>query len=298
MFSRHQTELSCSLTDYLIRAESLLSRSPDLQHVYGKKLHDEFLDWVDRSGIIIQRELQECGVPFPKWEDMLTVGGETNLELFLTIGQDTFNWIKPYLNLIDHNSNVLDFGVGCGRTIRHFFRYSKNYNLYGCDVDRKAIQWLQKNVSFVDSAVSDPKPPLPYDSRTFDLIYAISVFSHLNEIYFKDWLSEVARCLKPGGILIFTYHGNNAFNLVEARSMAKNLNIENWDILEQSREFELSGFTWLRQSVGSKDIDMNSYGISFAKLAKILELSSGVFEVIDCVEAVGGWQDLIALRKI
>jgi len=293
-----QPKLAESLTDYLIRANSLLSRSVDLQDKFGQEVSEAYLDWVDTRGIIIQRELQEVGVPFPPWEEMLTVGGETNLELFLSIGLDTFKWIKPFLPTLSEKSRVLDFGIGCGRTARHFFRYSQHIELYGCDVDKKAIDWVGGNLSFVKSQVSKPFPPLDYSENFFDCIYAVSVFSHLNREFFLKWLEEMHRCLKIGARLIFTYHGPSAFEKIEKRDMSSSLNIVNWNYNVLRNSLNTDDFTWLPQSVGSEDIDENSYGISFTNLKFIQESSRDKFRFIESVGEVGGWQDLIVLEKL
>lgn len=287
-----------SLFDYLVRSRSLLERSSKLQDVFGSQVSPEFLEWVDTKGIIVQRELQDVGVAFPPWEEMLTVGGETNIELFLSIGQETFKWIKPFLPPSSEKMRVLDFGIGCGRTARHFFRYSQHYELYGCDVDKKAIDWVDGNLGFVKSQVSKPFPPLEYSENYFDCIYAISVFSHLNREYFVKWLEEMHRCLRVGGRLIFTYHGLSAFEKIERDNMSSGLNIVNWDYNILSNNLSNEDFVWLAQSVGSEDIDENSYGISFTNLKFIQESSGHKFKFIESVGQVGGWQDLIVLEKL
>jgi SAM-dependent methyltransferase len=287
-----------TLNDYLIRANSLLQRTEELKLKYGNEVSEEYLDWIDTEGIIYQRELQDVGVPFPDWKDMLTVGGETNLRMFLDIGKDTFNWIKPYLPQSSQKIKVLDFGIGCARTARHFYRHQNKFDIYGCDVDRNAIHWLKKNVSFLNSSHSSPRPPLPYSSEYFDCVYAISVFSHLNENYFEMWLKEIFRCLKPNGKLMFTYHGLSAFEKIEKNSLQQTLNIKDWSYLSLKKELEIKEFTWISQYVGSLDIDIDSYGISFTTLGKIKNFISNRFTVAHYTESIGGWQDLIVLQKI
>ncbi len=39
---------------------------------------------------------------------------------------------------------VLDFGCGSGRVLRHFAELSKDVELWGCDIDRPSIEWLQE----------------------------------------------------------------------------------------------------------------------------------------------------------
>ena len=49
-------------------------------------------------------------------------------------------------------------------------------------------------------------PPLGLEHGSFDLIYAISVFTHLTDNS-VPWLLELRRMLKPDGLLIATFMG-------------------------------------------------------------------------------------------
>jgi SAM-dependent methyltransferase len=51
-----------------------------------------------------------------------------------------------------------------------------------------------------------PDPPLGLEHGTFDLIWAVSVFTHLTDNSLH-WLVELHRLLKPDGLLIATYMG-------------------------------------------------------------------------------------------
>src|SRR5262249_45228098 len=150
-------------------------RSPDLQKKFGDPSSKEFARYVDTEAILSIRELQEVGIPFPPWEEMLTVCGETDLTKFLACGYSCFDSVRPYLDL-SGGKRVLDFGVGCARTMRFFFRESLGAECYGCDVDSKAIAYLEDSVPFINALVSGNKPPLPYGNEFFDYIYSISVF--------------------------------------------------------------------------------------------------------------------------
>jgi SAM-dependent methyltransferase len=49
--------------------------------------------------------------------------------------------------------------------------------------------------------------PLPFAEAEFDFVFSNSVFSHLNESAHRYYIGEIARCTKPGGLLIATTLG-------------------------------------------------------------------------------------------
>lgn len=102
---------------------------------------------------------------------------------------------------------VLDFGCGSGRVLRHFVELSETVELWGSDIDLPSIQWLQANLSPPLRVLSNgAAPPLDLPSGHFDLIYAVSVFTHLTEEW-SSWLLELRRLLKPEGLLVATFLG-------------------------------------------------------------------------------------------
>lgn len=106
---------------------------------------------------------------------------------------------------------ILDFGVGCGRTLRVLAPLAPAARFYGTDIDAEAIDWCQTNLDFATFSANGALPPLPFDNRQFDLIYAISVFTHLNESYQFQWLAELRRVARPGALVIVTLHGDSLF---------------------------------------------------------------------------------------
>jgi SAM-dependent methyltransferase len=102
---------------------------------------------------------------------------------------------------------VLDFGCGAGRTLRQFHPEASQAEFWGVDIDRPSIAWLQQNLCPPFNATeSQHEPPLAIDAGPFDLIWALSVFTHLTDNSLP-WLIELHRLLKPGGLLIATYMG-------------------------------------------------------------------------------------------
>jgi SAM-dependent methyltransferase len=105
------------------------------------------------------------------------------------------------------DKRVLDFGCGAGRTLRHFAAEAQTAEIWGVDIDATSIELLRETVSPPFQVMSsDYMPPLDLDGGSFDLIWSISVFTHLTDNSLP-WLCELHRLLKPGGLLIATYMG-------------------------------------------------------------------------------------------
>jgi SAM-dependent methyltransferase len=106
---------------------------------------------------------------------------------------------------------LLDFGCGPGRLLRWLARHAGEVELHGTDIDADAIAWLQAHHPQIPTTVNKFRPPLPYPEGSFDLLYSISVITHLEEDAQLDWLAEVRRALAPGGIAFLTVHGERAY---------------------------------------------------------------------------------------
>lgn len=103
--------------------------------------------------------------------------------------------------------SVLDFGCGAGRTLRHFATEAHVAEFWGCDIDVGSIDWLRENLDPPFRAVqSGVLPPLPFDDGSFDLVYCVSVFTHLGDEW-APWLLELRRVLRDNGRLIATFMG-------------------------------------------------------------------------------------------
>ena len=107
--------------------------------------------------------------------------------------------------------NILDFGVGCGRTLRWLAPLAPAAHFYGSDIDHEAIDWCRTNLDFASFSTNAPLPPLPFANGQFDFIYVVSVFTHLDESYQFQWLAELRRVARAGAFVLLTLHGESLF---------------------------------------------------------------------------------------
>jgi len=135
---------------------------------------------------------------------------------FLRVGEGCARLIREHAGYVANAQRVLDFGCGCGRTIRWFLSDGAATEFHGVDVDQEAVEWCTRHLHRGHFLTTPPEPPLPYPSEHFDLIYCLSVFTHLNESMQDLWLAELARVLKPGGALFLTIYGASAIATLDA----------------------------------------------------------------------------------
>lgn len=199
------------------------------------------------------------------------------------------------IELVDAG-RILDFGCGCGRTLRHFAPKP----VEGCDVDLAAIAWLQQSLGIERFAANRFNPPLPWFDATFDLLYSVSIFTHLKEDSQRDWLREIARVLKPGGRALLTVHGERAHarfwsdDIYTSASMKSRLRARGSLSANDGFIFEPYDVRGTNALPGIS----GDYGLAFHSPAYIEHEWSGLFDVrgIDS-GTVDGLQDVVALRK-
>jgi SAM-dependent methyltransferase len=155
------------------------------------------------------------------------VGGNLAREEFTRFGRFAATWIAEMVarNGVDPAGlgAILDFGCGCGRVIRHWPAIT-GAQLYGSDYNPYLVRWCADNLRFGDFRTNQLEPPLPFDDDTFDLVYSLSIFTHLDAELQVPWIEELARVTKPGGLVLPTFHGrakvefmrtNAQFELIE-----------------------------------------------------------------------------------
>ena len=118
-------------------------------------------------------------------------------------------WIRETLARngapIEDAGAVLDFGSGCGRVMRHWKDLPAS--LHGCDYNPHLVAWCAEHLPFARFDVNRLEPPLPYPDESFDLLYSISIFTHLDAPLQVPWIEELTRVVRPGGLLLVTVSG-------------------------------------------------------------------------------------------
>jgi SAM-dependent methyltransferase len=151
------------------------------------------------------------GLPLPPSRLRLLVDGRSGeAARFLRVGRQMSRSIAAAAadsgTPIEAMTAILDFGCGSGRVARHWAGVA-GPEIHGCDYNRELVAWCGANLPFLHATRNDLEPPTPYVAGSFDLIYALSVFSHLSEPIQHAWVAEFRRILRPGGLLVISVLG-------------------------------------------------------------------------------------------
>jgi len=150
------------------------------------------------------------GLPVPPRRLIVRVAGTASTAWFLEGGRLGAETIREVLarrgRPVEELGAMLDFGCGCGRVTRYWAALDGT-DVRGTDASAAAVEWCRRNLAFARFETNGLAPPLPYGDAGFDLVYALSVFTHLTEELGLAWAAELDRVLRPGGFLLVTTHG-------------------------------------------------------------------------------------------
>ncbi len=224
--------------------------------------------------------------PLPPAHLRARIGSSSSIGSFLSIGQSACQTIEQTLahqgTSLAECRAVLDFGCGCGRTLLWLAQHPAAPALFGTDVDAAAIGWCRRHFAFAEFHTNGFFPPSRYDDEQFDLIYTISVFTHLEEKQQFAWLREFQRILQPGGMALISVLGRDVWQHLPPHHVAT---------------MENKGFLYVGLEPTS-DLFPHSYQTCYHSRDYIDERYPAYLDILDYItRGVNNHQDLIVLRK-
>lgn len=197
-------------------------------------------------------------------------------------------------------ASVLDFGCGSARVLPHIAALTPQAACAGCDVDAEAIAWATAQHPRLSFHAIAPEPPLPLGRSSVDLVYSISVFSHLDEAGQDAWLAELARILRPGGIALLSVHGPSAFERFRSGAARAGWCAPGSFARGPLGAGELAFIPYARSRFNRLELPGvgERYGLAFHGHGYLRERWPRWLDVLAVDErAITGWQDLVVARR-
>lgn len=135
---------------------------------------------------------------------------------YLSDGWRTLSELMIILETVDKpllkTQRVLEFASGFGRFTRHLVKALPG-RVTCADVLPGSMEFTREQFG-VETIPSAHDPASWKVPATFDLVFVLSLFTHLPPAMWQPWLRALGECVSPGGVLVFSIH-----NETNAREM-------------------------------------------------------------------------------
>jgi ubiquinone/menaquinone biosynthesis C-methylase UbiE len=126
-------------------------------------------------------------------------------DFFLKAKADLLRRVVCERRLAQDGTSVRALDVGCGVGSLHRHLEGAFSRLEGCDVSAEAIPRAREAHPDVAYSVCT-SGQLPFDDRTFDLVFTSCVLHHVPPEDWQGFLGEMRRVLRPGGVACVIEH--------------------------------------------------------------------------------------------
>jgi SAM-dependent methyltransferase len=184
--------------------------------------------------------------------------------------------------------SCLEVGCGYGRIVRELRREIQPSAISVCDVIEEGARFAAAEFGVRRVPVVEAMGPT-YD-ESFDLIYLLSVYSHLPRHMIESNLARVSALLRPGGVLVFSTHGKQSAEMAEIYE-------QYWlDKEKLNAELERTGFFYERYPYYYAD-----YGLTWMVADEVKKIVANAAPTLRFVAhhplAVDGHQDVFVYRR-
>lgn len=183
---------------------------------------------------------------------------------------------------------ILDFGCGAGRMIRHLQRLAATCEIWGTDISAEHILWCKRNLSPpFHFATTTKVPHLPFEDRSFRLVYGGSVFTHIDDLA-DAWLLELHRILAPDGRVYVTIHDEHTVQLLEeqSRSAAWLARVRKYKVYREAKD----AFDMI--SIGRDERSQVFYSRDY-----FCRMASSAFDVVSITPEAYFYQTALVLKR-
>jgi SAM-dependent methyltransferase len=199
--------------------------------------------------------------------------GKNSAETLMRILFDKLGYTKG-------NTSILEFASGYGCVTRHLVRLLSSETVVCSDIHSDANEFLSRvfQVRAIQSTVQPQKFP---SEEAFDVVFALSFFSHMPPSTWGDWLEKLFQLVNPGGVLVFTTQG------MASRPYHGHPEIPDTGI-------------WFLADSEQRDLDEHDYGQTIVTIDYVVNMVFALLETPFKMIRSGFWwnhQDLYVIQK-
>jgi SAM-dependent methyltransferase len=255
-------------------------------------LDDTSVDW-GRSELSVDVATSRDQSPLPRTEDREGYYGDNHFNYWASGLRDVMQitqWLHENSIKIE---SFMDLGCATARVLRHLHHQRFGYELFGCDINRKHVDWVSSNLPKEITVFQNTSiPHLPLPDESLDFISAFSVFTHI-ECFDTSWLMELRRVLRKGGIAWLTIHSERVWRELEPDWPLYNALDNHPDFAGQGRSSRLPddrvAYRWQAE---------RSYTSNVFYSTKYIESHWGrILTLVDTIVAKPRYQDIVILQK-
>lgn len=149
---------------------------------------------------------------------------------------------------------ILEFASGYGCVTRHLNNVMPNIAITSCDIHLDAIKFITQELAG-KAVISASVPEQLNVPEEYDIVFALSFFSHMPKATWTRWFNALLSKVKTGGFLVFTTHGWLSRKFIGFPKVDKD------------------GF-WFAGSSEQKDLDTSEYGLTLVTPGFVFEQAS------------------------
>lgn len=143
-------------------------------------------------------------------------------------------------------TSVLEIGCGIGRLATPIAETHPDWQLHGIDISTKMLDLAPK--SSVKYKLCNDRQ-IPYPDESFESVYSMLVFQHIDSQSLYDYFLETARVLKHGGVFRFQYVEGNHHGFVDHNhdlvDVTRWLGNARFDIVKTNKGLVHPQWTWI-----------------------------------------------------
>lgn len=236
--------------------------------------------------------------PLPAPPRALWLGYGETVEDYLSSGmrdvQTMERLVKASGMSFESSKRILELGCAAGRMIRWLHPLTETCEIWGTDIDASSIIWCQQHLSppfhFATTTIF---PHLPFEDHYFGLVYAGSVFTHIDDLA-DAWFLELRRVVRRGGRLYITLLGRRSVDIASNEQDVRSWVVQfrkNLRSFPEYEEFSRSNFGMFILRRGPRV--QVFYDIEF--LGRKLK---PFFQILSVTEEAYGYQSAIVLERV